>query len=483
MLVILFCFVFACSETLEKRSHPVKQENAIVSNSIKSFDPNDWRVLALHQDNRRFPVALLEDKFKKMAATKYAFMRGSLPLYLGHLDAPDSNLKTNFLMSDDAKKLPIFGDAHPENITVYLDPLEPHKDENVSIEFADLDSADYGPWIVDLRRSSMAYRLFYASTIGCGCDEIKTKQNTPCDDALFHLWEGYVSGLKPEQNETKLFWRKSKIIEYRVTQARDEKERKKKLEKQVNLVSGILKKGHTEQENEPILAKKGIFDVSNVEQAMFLISQAQPNQKDIQDTAQIYGKGVSSLPAIRYLFSWREAESSAIKLSEAREVFSPPKYPWSLEEPLRQKYDINRMNTLRKFLWSNERADPNYQLILDTTGTNPSIFKLQSKSEYFKDVDLDKVQEWLEDGDITEQDIVDFGWAIGYVLGSAHGRGIARATSKNGAEIIHEDIEKGGGYSAVWDEIKQTSCVEMRMISEDHDWFVASWREIVKSHP
>ena len=48
----------------------------------------------------------------------------------------------------------MFGDPHPEDASLMVD-----SNGLFDVEFVDLDSATYGPWIFDLRRCATAIRL------------------------------------------------------------------------------------------------------------------------------------------------------------------------------------------------------------------------------------------------------------------------------------------------------------------------------------
>ena len=438
------------------------------SKQASNLDTHDWRVQAIIEDNQHYLTkdsVVVRQKFKKMASSEYNFMRGTLALYLQHLER-NIELKTSFVQSEYARQIPIFGDAHPENIAIYLDPKHVGDDRRVSIEFSDLDSAGYGPWIIDLRRAAMSFRLFYASIVGCGCDE---NRQTKCDQALEVFWMGYQDGLRNDDS-TGLFWERSKVVLKRVLRARDVQKNKKKFKKRVSAERVIVR-------NETI------YDVlvSRREQARGLAQQALTKDQLFLDIAQRYGKGVSSLPATRYVLLWEEKSSGQLELGELRAVFPPPQYPWSVEESEDEKYSIRRMETLRESLWSKLDSDPNYRLLTDGSGETAKIFKLQSQSPYIKDIDLDTLQEWFEDEEINPDDLAQLGYVVGNVLGRAHRRGTPRTTAdRTAGDIILADINANGGFSAVWDEIEQTSCLELAIVSEDYRWFSRHWPQILE---
>lgn len=477
----LFVFLLGCVESVEPVQELTQKgrKNSVVSNvSVdKEVLKEDWRTQIILQENARFfsrEPKLLAYKFSKMSSSEYKFMRGSLSLYLKHLEQNPA-LKTSFLQTSGARKTPIFGDAHPENLTIYLDLLDTQNDGKVLVEFSDLDSADYGPWLVDLRRSAMAFRLFYDELLTCECDLGK---ETACDLALKQFWEGYQAGLNGEQNNGKVFWEDSEIIQKRVKRARNEEKGAKKLRKKI---SGDKLDKKKQPNGQPKFKKKGVFPVSESqqEQARFIINQVLNEEQSYLDMAQIYGKGVSSVPAIRYFFLWKEAEQQ--KLGTAREVFPPPQYPWSFKEDESKKYTIERMDKLREFLWTKYNADPNYKLVVDRTGKETTIFKFQTESESFKDIDLDKVEEWLDDEEIKPSELPKFARVVGYVLGRSHGKGIPLGVSdRRSRGIILEDIRKGGGLEAVWAEIEKASCAEMELVKQDYEWFSANHENLLE---
>ncbi len=90
--------------------------------------------------------ALIAGKYARMAASPYDFFRGTVPLSLH--DYRQNNF--GFGTSDfalDGPLAPVLGDPHPENFGTLLGP-----DGTLALEPNDFDSADFAPYLWDLRR-------------------------------------------------------------------------------------------------------------------------------------------------------------------------------------------------------------------------------------------------------------------------------------------------------------------------------------------
>ncbi len=88
--------------------------------------------------------ALVASKYRAMAATRFAFFRGSFPLYV-HDAENDAELAPSAF---DTRAFPLsVGDAHPENVGTLL-----ASDGSLAIELNDFDAADRWPWLWEVRR-------------------------------------------------------------------------------------------------------------------------------------------------------------------------------------------------------------------------------------------------------------------------------------------------------------------------------------------
>ena len=123
-----------------------------------------WLLEQLYEDNWRYlerDPQQLKLKFQAMNDSYYAFLRGTLSLYLGRLALYSSSRpQTQFLRSPEATLVPIFGDGHPENTAVCADPSQ-----SATLELVDLDAGDYGPWVLDADALLRGSR-FYVMTEG-----------------------------------------------------------------------------------------------------------------------------------------------------------------------------------------------------------------------------------------------------------------------------------------------------------------------------
>ena len=97
---------------------------------------------------------------------------------------------------------------------------------------------------------------------------------------------------------------------------------------------------------------------------------------------------------------------------------------------------------MRHLLWTNPNADPNYMGV-----TTPFDFKIQSWSSYYQDIEVPKIQEDWNDGNIDVQDLCD----LAAVMGAHHAGVWNQAQTVNGQntrDVVLEDIALGGGFEA-----------------------------------
>ena len=109
-----------------------------------------WLRNTLVEDNlnvlRREPTQV-EGKFGRMTLTPHEWLRGSLGQFRRDLGQRGPGYRPTAFGEGPAAELLLVGDPHLENIGTYASP-----DGEITIQFNDFDAANYGPWIVDVRR-------------------------------------------------------------------------------------------------------------------------------------------------------------------------------------------------------------------------------------------------------------------------------------------------------------------------------------------
>lgn len=417
-----------------------------------NVDTHQWKKEVLYADNWRYlqrSPAALASKFQRMSASPYLFMRGNLSIQLGHWSmVSEHRNQTAFLNVPDATMIPIFGDAHPENLMVCADPSQP-----VSVEIIDLDAATYAPWVIDVRRALTAQRVFASMMDGC---------ELQCQDAVAESWlTGFWTGLQFADVD----YYQSTIIVDLIEEALEEGQERKKYHKCT--IDERLKLDTTLNDEG-----KGIIALEPHDTVPYEIFEdfaaSRPGVTRLLDVAQRFGMGISSHAALRYVFVWDEGQDGEADnhLLLAREVFDSPDYPGRLgiDNP---PFDSNaqRVDMLRTQLWTNPDADPNY-------GGQDRVFdyKTQTWSSHFQDVEVDKVQQKWTDGMYDIHDIQDLANVMGGLMAQV-ARQSESLSGRSSHLVILEDIQLGGGRGVLFEEMMHVSQQDFLQHHQDFTWF------------
>ncbi|MEC8380625.1 MAG: DUF2252 family protein [Myxococcota bacterium] len=425
-----------------------------------STDRSAWLKEQLYIDNRIWlqrDSQLLADKFREMGTNSYNFMRGTVPLYYAELTRLNQNKpSTAFLTQPESTAIPLFGDPHPENASVLM-----QSDGNFDVEFVDLDSATYGPWLFDLRRSATALRLLGRQFEGCDdrCEEALVvglveglslayaRESYPFEEST--IWKDYIEEAIEEGLERKKF--------YKVTEESASSERK------------IIRSESLDTNGE------GILDVTTSER-----NQAERLGESfadahglvsfrILDVVRKFGTGVSSRPAIRYVILWDQGDSTENDdvLTQFREILDPPNMDAVAYASTAVFHDnADRINVCEDKLWINSEADPYHHGFWD----DGHGFKSMSWNSSLQDIELHKMTEQWDEGDYALEDIVDFASSLGWMIGHVHHRNTGidgQATHK----IVQADLISGGGWSKLETELKNHSGNDADFTERDYELF------------
>ena len=415
-------------------------------------DTHQWKKEVLYADNWRYlqrsPDALAS-KFQRMSASPYLFMRGNLSIQLGHWSMiSDDRTQTAFLNVPDATMIPIFGDAHPENLMICADPSQ-----SISVEVIDLDAATYAPWIIDVRRALTAQRVFASMMDGCEAE---------CQDSVAESWLlGYWTGIESGGVD----YEQSTIIVDLIEEALEEGPEGKKYYKyttdeRLNLDTSLNDEG------------KGIFALQPNDTVPYEIFETfaatRTGTTRLLDVGQRFGMGISSHAAFRYVFVWDEGQEGEVDnhLLLAREVFDPPDYPGRLgiDNPPFES-NAHRVDALRWQLWTNPDADPNY------TGQDQVFdYKTQTWSSYFQDVEVDKIQKKWNEGTYDVNDVQDLASVMGGLMAQMT-RQSKTLSGRSSHLVILEDIQLGGGENVLFEEMMSVSAQDFLQLQRDFQWF------------
>ncbi len=244
-------------------------------NSRKEFIRN-----ILLKDNEIFLLRdkkKAEAKFIKMSENPYYFMRGSLALFMAdQLDGKDIVIpETAFL--EKAPSLMLIGDPHMENIGTIL------KNGNITVDFNDFDSSNYGPLISDLRR--FAVSLYIAASMM----ELNENETKEIVSAFIRSW------IKSTENSNNIE-PYSIVVKDKEKEAYEEGAEKKELKKYTYINNGYRKLLFGKISDKEILRLQ-----SDEKFILKDISEKLKIYGNIKSSGRIIGKGVSSIPLKRYL--------------------------------------------------------------------------------------------------------------------------------------------------------------------------------------
>jgi len=422
-------------------------------------------------------AGLVADKYAAMAGDPYAFLRGTVPWYFAELARPDpSRPRTSFLSNAASTAVLVVGDPHPENCstlatTAVADPLEVAQ----PVEFVDLDAAGWGPWLLDVRRAALGMHTLTAQLPGCSAE---------CrQDAVSALVERYsetiVVGALDESPD-------GRFIEELLEEARDEGPAQSRLDREAPVV---------EDQRRMALILDEVAALTPEEARLFAdvidtMRDDLPPGFRVLDVARRYGRGISSMPAIRFsaVVDRGDEGPQDDALLDVREVLDPIALPGrAIEAPGVFENNGQRVMRAARTMWTRADADP-----LAAHGCLGRLcFKSLSKHAWFQDVERSKViEEWM-DGDLDETDLADLGADLGGVLARSHLRG-GVVDGRDSGKAIRDDIQEGGGPDALVEELLRDTGTDHKRLIADHALFVGllsshgpvlGVRDAVEHHP
>jgi len=402
---------------------------------------------------------LVADKYAAMAADPYAWMRGTVPWYYAARSRPDpSRPPTAFLANAASTAVLLVGDPHPENCstlatTLVADPV----DTVQTVEFIDLDAAGWGPWLLDVRRGALGLHTLSAQLAGCGADcraEVVAAFSDAYAEAIVDkAREGLVEGF---------------VLVDLLEEATNEGPQQRRLERDApDDGSGhgrafVREAGVLE---EPSRSEKQLFDDVFATMAPDL-----PDGLRVLDVARRYGRGISSMPAIRFSVVVDRGDDGPQDdaLVDIREVLDPVPLPGrAVQAPATFENNGHRVGRAARTLWTLPDADP--YAAHGCLGRH--CFKSLSKHSWFQDIERSKViEEWMED-DLSPADIADLAADLGGVLARAHMRG-GVVDGRDSGIAIRDDLLAGGGVDALRTELLRDTAAEHRRLLDDHALFV-----------
>jgi hypothetical protein len=164
-----------------------------------------------------------------------------------------------------------------------------------------------------------------------------------------------------------------------------------------------------------------------------------PTDHRILDVVRLFGRGVASMPAERYVVLWDRGDAGMADdgLWMLREVTDPTVVP-GLAEPLEGVFDAGgeRLADATRQLWGGRALDPFMAWVSD----GPMAFKSQSWSAYQQGFNHDHIQDQLVRGELEPDDAVAFGRFMGALLADAHAHAPTRG-GQPGLDVISNDLD------------------------------------------
>lgn len=375
-----------------------------------------WLVAQLTQDNQRWLTrdhTLLATKLQAMEDDPYDFMRGSVSVFFADLQRPrEGRPQTSFLREAAATEVLLIGDPHPENFGTFLpagavDPLR-----ELRIDVQDLDAAVYGPWWVDLRRAAVGLAVLLDDLPRCAPD--------PCQwAAVGALVQGYAAQVLRRADggapvDRTLAGGHGALVDGLLLQAAEEGAAGERLARETTPgpPPSLRLDEALDRSGSGTLALTGP-EAERVD-ALWALWSAGVDARQL-DAARVFGRGVASLPAERYVVLW-QAAGGAPELLLLREVVDPPVVP-GLFAPIDGVFDSahERVPDATLQLWSAPGLDPSMGGVAD----GGMAFKSQAWSSYQLAFDHGDLRDEIRDG-VGVPEVLRLGELLGRLLADAH---------------------------------------------------------------
>ncbi|MAW51854.1 MAG: hypothetical protein CME01_03420 [Geminicoccus sp.] len=421
-----------------------------------------WLHDQIVDDNRVWltrDYARVAEKFQEMNEERFNYMRGTLSIWLNDLNRPSGSwFQTQFLNSLDATEVLIVGDPHPENLATFHTP-----GGSIVFGFNDLDASQIGPWILDLHRSVQAMASLSEASLGCEESCI-----TEMGEALA---EGYVTTLQTGQWLDPGNW--SVLSQDLVAMAQEEGDTKSEYSRFVR-GDGMLRFGTTLQDDGDGVLEMTPEEAAQVDRLFKSYKQRSGHPVILLDAVRVFGKGVSSLPALRYRWHVENQDTQERLLLNVREVLDAPLLPNGLPALQSGVFQDNAERVLEasRAVWEPSDSDPFFHTAYD----GAQVFKALTISGYQQDFDTGWLADRWDSGEITEADRREFFFEIGAAIAYAHLRGWS-LSGRDSGEVIVEDIAAGGGLTALQRELSESAQAQLQLLNEDHELFGALLRE------
>lgn len=440
----------------------------LTSCTSKTVDPRTaWLQQQITRENQHWlltsPIWLAR-KYEKMASSPYDYMRGTVGTYYTDLTRHAlTQQATPFLQTPAASQILLFGDAHPENFGTMLPgkALPPfsvplYEDQSITLDIQDLDAAQYGPWLLDLRRSALGVSVL--TTLLHGCEAV-------CRSAVLTAQvEGYVSGALGEPRPTE----EGRLLMRLRDEALEEGQAQKKLDHYTEI-------GENGQRVLSFVAMlddehRGIFALTDIETAQLARLLEGYDAIDgfrLLSAGRRYGSGVSSLAALRYVVLYDRGSDGLEDdaLLNIRELVDPPIAAGLLEDPgVHFPDNASRIEAVSAQLWSQPDADAAARGLRD----GQLSFKCLTWSSWVQDIERDKLIEQWNAGELAAADIIAMARVLGWTIGAGHRRALT-AAGADAAPILEAELR--GNQDTLLTELLEAAAEDLATTFGDHQRF------------
>jgi uncharacterized protein (DUF2252 family) len=441
-------------------------------------DRSAWLQQALFEDNRFLVERTPDDlaaKFARMAGGPYAFMRGSLGVFLRDAANGEPAFGDTAFGLTSARDVWLVGDPHLENVGTYSDA-----DGRMVLEFNDFDASTFGPFIYDLRRLALSVELAL----------LEVGASVPLrDEAVRRTVIGYTRAVtRATKDDEPAPWvldgevLTDTISADLVKRARTDGREAEELGEYTKFdtdgrrfVYGLVEPAAAEFKVDELVP------VSTEERRLVetLLRGYQdrlesPERFDapafaLLDVARRLGAGVSSYPLLRF-YALLEGPTDKPRddwIIELKEVGGAPSIPMVAGTPQRAfPSNAARIVESNRVLQATRESDP----LLAAVDLPPVSFRLRHRTKYQKGFEMERLVEKFGEKKWNGVHVAEFGARSGELLGRAHAyapRGDGRVAQTALGDALAERVPE---------LVKETQAFARRYgarVLEDHARFVA----------
>ncbi|TNF35327.1 MAG: DUF2252 domain-containing protein, partial [Deltaproteobacteria bacterium] len=389
-----------------------------------------WLQSTLVADNLPFALRspdLVAGKFAKMAASRYAYVRGTAAQFARDLAEPGgvAHYGTRHASGPAARVL-LVGDPHPENLGTFR-----LGDGRLVIDFNDFDAARYGPFHHDVWRLAVTFRL--------ACEEAFPGAGDGCDDVAEAAAEGYVRTIRARAAGLPSVLRAAEpatlgvLAEDLLRRAARDGDAREDLAALTDAAADApaLVRGVLEASDVPGVIDTELVSLDAEETALVdailrrypesLLAPPPPGELRVKDAVRRLGAGVASYPLWRF-YVLVEGPTDAPEddvVLEIKEVWDPLRLGALRTVPPTPFSDNGaRVVVAQRLLQGPVALDPR----LGWASLGQHAFRVRDRTPYQKGFSMGRLAKLVDREDADRADLVDLARLAGEVLADDHAR-------------------------------------------------------------